>query len=608
MKTGEDSAQPKTRKSGKHRGYSIKPRGDRLLIEIRSLKYGNWSELQPKGTLLSKANEAAQKQLARMRDAKHGLENAVLKEIMLRELLVYAMEYFRWNNSKILTKNDIINVRAFIKYEPRICDKFLTDITYKDIEAHINRRRKEDIVPYTITRTLKPIRTIYKYAASTELFGHPLAKGFAGTVPNPFDAQALKLTLPKDESGRERVLKLGDDLKVYYAIKKQCREEWRRRGLLVLVNMALTTALRRRALCSILWEDIDFDNKVIRIKMTYYNKKKPAPPMVPITAQLEQELRDFYKWLPESERQSYCKLFPNIHERAFMHKKFPETVEILAHNGRWQEAYYSHKKPSSIPLRKKTIPNPTKYGAYVADGRGGSVFFGPECQGPGLWGPKKTKTGPTRWLDDVFNRIIRRTDLFEYELDENGEHKLDKNGKPKLDWFTFHDLRYTAITRYWQKPYDLNGKETDYLQGIKAGKYKHPEAIEICNDIRVKIEIGDAAMRELRGLTPRDVVNRADNLSLLKMAEHRTDFPNTAIGEVPTPEEYQEWYKARQQQANEKQVKGVAAADKQDPENTALASSLSNPVKEPDSEYAHALSEIKERMDQLLERQDRGGK
>jgi hypothetical protein len=107
-------------------------------------------------------------------------------------------------------------------------------------------------------------------------------------------------------------------------------------------------------------------------------------------------------------------------------------------------------------------------------------------------------------------------------------------------------------------------------------------------------------MRELRGLTPRDVVNRANNFSLLKIAAHRADFPNTAIGEVPTPEEYQEWYKARQQQAN--------AVDKQDLEITALASSLPNSVMKPDSEYAHALSEIKERMDQLLERQDKEGK
>jgi integrase len=600
MQTKKDSAQLKTRRSGKHRGYSIKPRGDRLLIEIRSLKYGNWSELQPKGTLLSTANQIAQKQLARMRDAKHGLGNTILKEIRLAQLLAKALH--QGNFSK-LGNSDRVMVRAFLKYEPKICAKFLANITYKDIEAHINRRLKEDVVPYTITRMLSPIRTIYRYAASTELFG--LAPGFAGTVPNPFDAQALKLTLPKDESGRERILKATDDLKVYQAIKKQCRQEWRKRRLTVLVNLALTTALRRRALSSLLWEDIDWDNKVIRIKKTYFNKKKPAPRMAPITSQLEKELRDFHKWLPESERQPYCKLFPNIHERAFMHKKFPETVEIFDHNGRSQEAYYSHKKLSSIPLLKKTIPNPAKYGAYVADGRDGSVFFGPECQGPGLWRPKKTKTGPTRWLDDVFNRIIRRTDLFEYELDDNGEHKLDKKGQPKKDWLTFHDLRHTALTRYWEKPYDLNSKETDYLQGIKAGKYKHPEAIEICNDIRVKIEIGDAAMRELRGLTPRDIVNCPNSLSLLKIAAHRTDFSNTAIGEVSTPEEYQEWYKDRQQQANEKQVKGVGAVDKQDLEITAPASSLSNPAKEPDSEYAHALSEIKERMDQLLERQDK---
>lgn len=429
-------------------------------------------------------------------------------------------------------------VLAFIKYEPRICDKFLVDITYKDIEAHISRRRKEDIVPYTITRMLSPIRTIYKYAATTELFGHPLAKGFAGIVPNPFDAQALKLSLPKDESGRERILKPGDDLKVYAAIKTQCREQWRKRRLTILVNLALTTGLRRRALCSLLWEDIDFENKVIKIKKTYFDKKKPAPPMVPITSQLEKELRDFYKWLPELERKPNCKLFPNINERNLMH--LPETVTMPDIATRDMIARKRHKKYEDIPSPPMiTIRNPDKYGTGVHPRYPNMQFVA-----IGLGQPKKTKTGPTRWLDDVFNQIIRRTDLFEYELDENGNHTLDKNGEPIKDWFTFHDLRHTAITRYWQKPYDLSGKETDYLQGIKVGRYKHPDAMEICNDIRAKIDIGDIAMRELRGLTERDIANYQDTLfGRLKIS---LITRNVNQGELPTPEQYAEWWKSRQ--------------------------------------------------------------
>ncbi len=94
----------------------------------------------------------------------------------------------------------------------------------------------------------------------------------------------------------------------------------------MLVRLALSTALRRGVLLQLKWSDIDFDKKIINIDKRYYTEHKPSPPMVPISARMGRDLRDFYKSLPDQENKPSCKLFPNSHELDRMHGK--ETPDL----------------------------------------------------------------------------------------------------------------------------------------------------------------------------------------------------------------------------------------------------------------------------------------
>ena len=101
------------------------------------------------------------------------------------------------------------------------------------------------------------------------------------------------------------------------------------------------------------------------------------------------------------------------------------------------------------------------------------------------------------WADRGFARIIRHTDLFVPN---------DKGGK---DWFHFHDLRHTAVTRYKHKPYKLGADQYNYLLGkYLKHKYVHINHIEWCDDMRKDIEAGDARLPDfLQAASPLTVVN-----------------------------------------------------------------------------------------------------
>ena len=533
-----------TRKRGEQKGWSIALREGRFLIRIRSKKYGDWSKLLPKTvTLKSEANEIARTQYGHMVRSKHGLQDKRLENLSLGNLIVAAIKYRI--KRKTWTRNDEAITNSFLKWDKHICIKKLCDVSYKDFEQHINRRLLEDTVRgYTIRRRLASIITIYRDASTTELYG--LAPGFTGELPVPFDHPIIKKlfkTVLKDTSGRERVLKPVDDLKIYTAINEQCRTVLTKRRMVTLVHLALTTALRRGVLLKLCWEDIDYENKVIRIKKTYFTQKKPAPPMVPITSQLEAELKAFQAALPELEKKSYCKLFPNKHERKHMH--LPDTIKVG--NPEWQRinARFFHKKISDIPMPITELPNPLKYEFTCVD-RFSLIGYNIDKNGnpvkPTLLTLPKTKPGDTKWCDDFWNRLIRRTDLF--EIDEDGEK----------DWFHFHDLRHTAVTRYRNRPYRLSPTQYEYLLGQHLHRYAHTNHVEWCEDIREAIEAGDAILKGevWKGLTPRELGNHKLNpgkralvnslaLSVTPFGNGR--FPNNLP--LPTPEEYEAYFKEK---------------------------------------------------------------
>jgi integrase len=419
-----------SRKAGAHKGFSLLTRKDsRLWLRIRN-KYGTYSELFPKGTLKSEANDIAQRKLHELKNSTHGLPSKEFQRVTFARLAEAAL-----NSSSVLIKlsvNDRTNVNAFLKNEKTLCATQLNKITWRDIQRHVNRRLEDrDVKPFTITRMLVPIVRIYANAAGTDLYG--LIPNFAGHVPNPFNQKELQL--PQDNSGRERFLNIDDDAKIYTAINQHCRTYLMKRRMIALVGLAIATGLRRGVLLQLRWKDIRFEDKVIDIPTSYYTKKKPAPDMVPISKRMDENLNNFYNALPEQERKPSCKLFPNRQERETMHG-------------------HSAKKTNNSTSRS------------------------------------------TRWCDDAWHRAIRLTDLWVPFLDDTEQPIIGDDREPIKDWFHFHDLRHTAVTRYRNKPYKMDPTQYDYLLGKEKHRYAHLNLVEFCDEIRECIDNGDDVMEE----------------------------------------------------------------------------------------------------------------
>src|SRR5258708_37206268 len=68
----------------------------------------------------------------------------------------------------------------------------------------------------------------------------------------------------------------------------------------------------------------------------------------------------------------------------------------------------------------------------------------------------------TKWVDLTWRRIIRRTDLFKYVLDPNGNPFLNETGEPEKDGFLYHDLNHTPFTVYLDPP-SISGKQHTHI-------------------------------------------------------------------------------------------------------------------------------------------------
>jgi integrase len=193
-------------------------------------------------------------------------------------------------------KNELIGLVAFLRRAPRLCNKSLADITTEDFRVYSIDRLTEGVSPSTLRRELNPIRDMYKKARK---WGYPL--------DDPF----RDLELPKEPPSRDRVLKPEEELVLYKAIEEQCRDDKLRVRWLCLVSLALSTALRRGVLLNLKWEDINWEQKTITIKNTYWAGKKKAPPRAPLTMRASAFLKLYYDdLLPDNEREPTSRLFP----------------------------------------------------------------------------------------------------------------------------------------------------------------------------------------------------------------------------------------------------------------------------------------------------------
>jgi integrase len=201
--------------------------------------------------------------------------------------------------------NDWIMVRSCIDLAPEL---WKTSVADNDgikalIVRYINDRLsgkigKRPVKSSYVKRQLSPIRTMFRIARREMGYSIEL---------DPFrELEALE-----DGPRRERILKPGEDLKLYRAIKEQCRTKQLFLRWATLVQMALTTALRRGVFLHLKWEDVDFENMTLTIKRTYWTGKKRAPPEVPLTTDLLALLKLYYDATPEPDRTLISRLFPS---------------------------------------------------------------------------------------------------------------------------------------------------------------------------------------------------------------------------------------------------------------------------------------------------------
>jgi integrase len=509
--TGDDATKTsdnRKRTRGRTPGFRLRRRGKKLYAEVRKTENGKVVDTFyvkfEEGTQIPDANKMMGEILRDRQSASigaPGVESSTLKRFRVGDLIEGYRKHSKLAGLRAKTAslyNEDKMLIAFLRHEKTICQLTLSDSRKINaaIKALRTRRMQEgDISEFSIDQELSPLRRIFRHASDI-LFA---VLGYHIDVPNP----TLGINWSKwnqEEMGRKRFLKLEDDEKIYDAILEQSPVTVYRARWLTLVNLALTTALRRGVLLNLKWEDIDHKNKIINIPKTYWNGKKRAPPMVPLTKRLAADLKQYYDVLPELERKPHCKLFPEAYERAHMYE--PDTfvrprfelIQKIAY-GRGvskekvkEELIKSDKylvvQENLDCLNRPKQPRPRWNKLDGASNEKYEKKFGRPFGPPGQVDKKK-------WADLAWKRIIRRTDLW-IPLVRNGQAICDDNGNPKKDWFHFHDLRHTATTRYASpKMYGLASEEYEYLLGKVPHGYNHQDHIEMCDGIRVKLEAGD---------------------------------------------------------------------------------------------------------------------
>lgn len=144
-------------------------------------------------------------------------------------------------------------------------DTPMEDITAQQVTSWL---KSFDMAQKTIKNILLVFRQIYNYAYVNY-----------GVQNNP----ALHLRSPKGKGKRERDFPSPEDIRI---VNENTDKPF---GL--MVYMALYTGLRRGELCALTWEDIDFDQKLIRVnKSTYWTDDHVPHTKTPKTASGEREV------------------------------------------------------------------------------------------------------------------------------------------------------------------------------------------------------------------------------------------------------------------------------------------------------------------------------
>jgi integrase len=164
---------------------------------------------------------------------------------------------------------------------PYFGDRPIQSITRPDIEEF---RRERFTVP-TWRKQQRTIRTVnYELAVLRQVFYFAASKRWLDGPPQEL---FRKLISPANETKRDRLLTPDEQKRLI----QHC--EGPRIHLRALVIAALDTTLRKGNLLRLTWADVDFTDRVIRIKKT--STKTEQAVTIGLTGRLEAELRELWR-------------------------------------------------------------------------------------------------------------------------------------------------------------------------------------------------------------------------------------------------------------------------------------------------------------------------
>jgi integrase len=170
----------------------------------------------------------------------------------------------------------------------------IQSITRPDIEEF---RRKRFATPVERNGNQRTIRTVnYELAVLRQVFYFAESKHWLDRSPRDL---FRKLILTSEETRRTRLLTPDEETRLLAACVGL------RSHIRPLVIAALDTSLRRGALVTLTWSDIDFENRIIHVKRSE-TKNKSAAEIVGITRRLERELRELWRL---SDKQGDTRVF-----------------------------------------------------------------------------------------------------------------------------------------------------------------------------------------------------------------------------------------------------------------------------------------------------------
>ncbi len=171
--------------------------------------------------------------------------------------------------------------------------KTIYKTSLRDYKAHrlacVSERTKRKISIATVNRELSTLRRMLKVALSE---GWILRDPFFGAgVINAADEKKRERIISREE---ERQLLAACDLKkrvvetTRYGKPLKMKVETKRAHLKPLITLALDTGMRRGELFKLRWQDVDFENGLIRVCATHTKTQRER--LVPLTARARAEL------------------------------------------------------------------------------------------------------------------------------------------------------------------------------------------------------------------------------------------------------------------------------------------------------------------------------